>query len=70
MSVKIRKATTSDIDAINKIYENIHTAEESANAFVGWVRGVYPTKNTAQEALQRGDLFAEEYNGQIVGTAI
>lgn len=70
MPVKIRKATVSDIDAINKIYENIHTAEESANAFVGWVRGVYPTKSTAQEALQRRDLFAEEYNGQIVGTAI
>ena len=29
-----------------------------------------PEKATAEEALSRNDLFVEEYNGNIVGTAI
>ncbi|MDO4299828.1 MAG: GNAT family N-acetyltransferase [Clostridia bacterium] len=70
MPVKIRKAIASDIDTINEIYEHIHTEEEKGAVSTGWVRGVYPTRATAEEALARKDLFVEEIDGNVVGTAI
>lgn len=66
----IRKATLQDLPAIAAIYDEIHTEEENGRARIGWIRGIYPTKATAQSALQRDDLFVEEANGKIVGAAI
>ena len=66
----IRKATEADLQAIADIYENIHTAEEKGEITIGWIRGVYPTKETARQSLLRGDLFVEEDDGTIVGAAI
>ena len=65
-----RKATETDIAHIAKIYSDIHTEEESGNLTVGWTRDVYPTRQTAQDALQRDDLFVGEEQGKIFGAAI
>lgn len=70
MSVTFRHATTADLDAVSAIYERIHTEEEAGRTTIGWVRGIYPTRATAETALARGDLFVEEQDGTIVGTAI
>ena len=45
-------------------------AEEAGPAQVGWVRGVYPVRSTAEAALERGDLFVEKADGAVVGTGI
>lgn len=66
----IRKATINDIDAIEKIYDEIHTAEENGKQTIGWIRGVYPVRATAEAALTRDDLFVLEDAGEIYGTAI
>ena len=66
----IRQATAADISAVASIYDAIHTAEEAGQAVIGWVRGVYPTENTAQAALDRGDLFVMESEGKVAGSAI
>ena len=70
MTLIIRKAKTEDIDAIAKIYAKIHTIEEQGLVTIGWERGVYPEKETAQAALKRDDLFVAEQDGQIVASAI
>lgn len=66
----IRKALSSDVPSVDGIYEAIHTAEEAGLSTVGWVRGVYPTGQTARSALERGDLFVMEDGGKTVGAAI
>ena len=40
MKITVRKATMQDLDAIKKIYDNLHTAEENGIITTGWVRGV------------------------------
>lgn len=70
MKITVRKATMQDLDAIKKIYDNLHTAEENGIITTGWVRGVYPTEDTAAAAIGRGDMFVEEADGEIVGSAI
>ena len=66
----IRKATEGDIPAVVSIYDKIHTEEENGRATIGWIRGVYPTEDTARMALSRDDLFVQEDGGHIVGAAI
>lgn len=68
--ITFRKATQQDIEALVKIYDDIHTAEEQGHSQIGWVRDVYPTKRTALDSLARNDLFVAELLGEIVGTAI
>ena len=58
----IRKAARADLDAVCRIYDQIHTAEERGEAAIGWQRGVYPERETAEAALARGDLFVQEQN--------
>lgn len=54
-----RKATEADIDAIEAIYNAIHTQEEAGEVTIGWDRATYPTRATAMTALELGDMFVE-----------
>lgn len=65
-----RKAKAEDIDAVSRIYADIHTEEEEGRVTIGWIRGVYPERVTAEAALERGDLFVLEEEGEVWGTAI
>ena len=53
----IREARPVDLDAIERIYDNIHAAEESGKVKIGWISGVYPVRATAEEAIRRRDMF-------------
>lgn len=64
------KAEEKHIDAIEGIYSRIIDAQEAGGSFVGWQRGVYPTRQTALDALGRGDLFVCVDGGQVAAAAI
>lgn len=66
----IRKAAASDIDAVEKIYDELHQAEEEGTVTIGWLRGIYPVRGTAEAAMKRGDLFVLEEDGEILGAGI
>lgn len=59
--MNIRKAAEADIDAVTEIYDHIHDEEESCS--IGWRRGAYPVRATAETAVSLGELFALEYAG-------
>lgn len=65
----IRKGTSEDIRRITAIYERILTEQEQGRTAVGWVRGVYPTEQTARQALEAGELFVLEENGEAAAAA-
>ena len=68
--MNIRKASPADLPGVEKIYDDLHDAEESGLVTIGWIRGVYPTRATAGAALDRGDLYVMEEDGQIYGAAL
>ena len=54
----IRLANPSDLDAIAEIYEEILAAEDARPAsYTNWQRGKYPTRDTAEAALEAGTLW-------------
>jgi GNAT superfamily N-acetyltransferase len=66
-----REAIREDVVSIERIYNEIHEAEEKGILTTGWMRGIYPTRKTAEESISRGDMFVLEDNeANIVGAAI
>ena len=65
----IRKGTQADLVSVEQLYNDIHTAEETGQQTIGWIRGVYPTRATAQAALDAKDLFVLEDAGKLPGAA-
>ena len=67
--MSFRIATMRDLDRIEEIYGQIHDEEEAGRAVIGWIRAIYPTRATAETAIQRGTMFVEEIDGRIVAAA-
>ena len=68
--MQFRKAETGDLNAIERIYEEILSMEERGESSIGWIRGVYPTRQTAELALERGDLFVAVCGEDVIGCAV
>lgn len=65
----IRLAKATDIPRIAEIYEAILTAQDEGLCSTGWVRGVYPTADTARGAIEAGELYVLEENDTILAAA-
>ncbi|MCD8035771.1 MAG: GNAT family N-acetyltransferase, partial [Clostridiales bacterium] len=61
-----RKAILDDLDRISEIYDEIHTKIEEGEYTTGWVRSIYPTRKSAEDSINKGDMFVEEDYGLIV----
>lgn len=66
----IRKAIPDDLDAVDRLYNELIDAKEAGMIPVIWRRGIYPSRETALEALERKDLFIMEKCGTIIGSAV
>ena len=66
--MEFRKANIQDLDAISGIYDRIHDGIESGELVVGWVRSIYPTRETARASIESGDMFVELDGDVIVAT--
>lgn len=61
----IRKGREEDIPAVAEIYSRILEREAGGQGRTGWQKGVYPTADTAREAVEQGDLYVLEENGAV-----
>ena len=61
----IRKATERDLDAVAKGYEELFDYEDQNGTSTNWVRGVYPTRETARKAMENGTFYVSEEDGLI-----
>ena len=68
--LRFRKADRDDLDAIERIYERTHDAEEAGLTTTGWVRGIYPIREVAEASVARGDMYVAEYEGRVAATGI
>ena len=64
----LRLATEKDLPAVCRIYDRAHDVEERGAKTTGWIRGVYPTPETARDSLEEGSLYVVELEGEIAAT--
>ena len=70
MELVFRKASHDDIDAIERIFDKSHDAEERGLTTTGWVRGIYPVRSVAEAAVDRGDQYVCELDGNAVAAGV
>lgn len=66
----IRKAENEDVLSVEELYLAVLRFEQEHGNYTNWQKGVYPTRQTAEEALREGTLYVGEENGKLWGTMI
>lgn len=65
-----REAAASDLDDIEKGYQEHFAHEKQHRAYTVFQEGVYPTRKDAEAALRNGALYVAEENNIILGSII
>ncbi|MEY8386059.1 GNAT family N-acetyltransferase [Oscillospiraceae bacterium 38-13] len=63
----IRKANAADLPGIGGIYEAIFDREEQGPVYTNWLRGTYPSMDSARKVLEAGTLYVGEEDGVLWG---
>lgn len=66
----IRKAKQEDIGIVSDIYEQLFKYQENNVNYSGWKRGCYPTKEIAENALVKSELYVYERDGKVIASSI
>ena len=66
----IRAATAADIDAIEAGYNELLLYEQEHGSNSHWVLGVYPTRATAERAVEAGTMYVLDEAGRICASMI
>ena len=70
MSILVRPATEYDLDAIERLYDDLNDHLAATVNYPGWRKGSYPLRCDAEEGLKNASLHVAELDGQIAGTVM
>ena len=66
----IRNAQPNDINAIEALYNEHFTHEETVKNYSNWQRGIYPIRATAEKTVALGTMYVLEENNEIRAAVI
>ncbi len=66
----IRKATLADVAAIVQTYTQLLEHEQANGSTSNWQQDIYPTAQSAEQAINNGEMYVLEQNGQIVASVV
>lgn len=66
----IRKAIAADISIVEEIYHEVLDFEANHMSYTNWKKDLYPTRKTAEQALEEGTLYVGEDETGIYGCVI
>ncbi len=66
----VRKATENDITAIAELYNKVIDYQNANGGYMSWIKNVYPTAKTAQDALSLESLYVFDVDGYVRGSVI
>jgi GNAT superfamily N-acetyltransferase len=66
----IEPGTPSDIDELERLYDDLNDYLSCGINYPGWIKGVYPVREIAQAGVAEGSLFVARQGGRIAGSVI
>ncbi len=66
----IRKATATDVESIAASYTSLLQHEQQNGSHSNWQPDVYPTQTSAAAAVEKGEMFVLEQDGQILASVV
>ncbi|MPM44240.1 Mycothiol acetyltransferase [bioreactor metagenome] len=70
MELVFEKGRAQDIEEIGRLYDDLCDYLSAHVNYPGWIKGFYPTLDTAAEGVRTDTLFIAKCNDTIVGTVI
>ena len=66
----LRKATAADIGAIEASYNEVFDREAETGSTTGWIRGVYPTRETIERGVNAGTMYVYYIGEKLAASVI
>lgn len=66
----IRQAAANDVAAIAATYDQLLQHESQQGSHSNWQQGVYPTADSAGQAVQAGEMYVLEQDGEILASMV
>lgn len=66
----IEKGTPTDVDDLERLYNDLNDHFASMTNFPGWIKGIYPIRETAIEGIEEDTLFVLRIEDEIAGSII
>ena len=66
----IGPGTPGDIDALARLYDDVNDHLAGKTDGPGWIKGVYPTREIAQDGVAQGTLFVARHGNRLAGTVV
>lgn len=66
----VRKATKNDIAEIAELYDKVIDYQSANGGYMSWIKNIYPTNKTAQDALLLDTLYVFDEGGHVRGSVI
>lgn len=66
----VTPAVQEDLAELSALYDSVNDALAAGTNYPGWTKGVYPNRETAEDGIREGTLFAVKQGAVIAGTVI
>lgn len=70
MDINIELGKTGDVDELEKLYNDLNDYLAQGVNYPGWIKGIYPVRQSAVEGIEEGNLYVARIDGKIAGTII
>ena len=70
MDIRIRLASKNDIDAIEKLWDELNDYLAEHENYPRWKKGVYPLREHAEEGIAESSLYVAVDNERVIGTIV
>ena len=66
----VEKGNRSDVDELAELYDALNDHFASRINYPGWIKGIYPIRDTAEKAIAEGSLFVCREGGDLAGSVV
>ena len=70
MDICIELGTINEADELEQLYDAINDYLKKEINYPGWIKGIYPIRQTAIKGITDNTLFVAKYKGKIIGSII
>ena len=68
--MEILKGTENDIDELGNLYDDLNDYLAGHTNYPGWMKGIYPVRETAAAGIREGNLYVIREENRIAGSVI
>ena len=70
MKILLERGYAKDLDGLEQLYNDLTDHLSSSVNYPGWLKGIYPVRQTASDGISEGNLYVLRQEGKIAASVI